>query len=1138
MAQRWVTEEELMQMENRFEQGGTPKQNPLQQFFEQLPPELQEKIQMLPPEKQQEVLMQLLERYQQQGQQSAPQQQFALGGEAEQVPVEAERNETLTTQDGSIPNTEGGYLERKSFNPISGQATYEIPDNEHNQTHPEGGVNMVLKEGDVVNSDKTKIPTDFKVYGKNFKNKTFKEASDFLSKKEEGIQKQLIELQKEGKADRVSENSVSIMLAKAAINRNELNELQEQVLESKKQKEHNQSLEGNIKQFGGLVKNATKAEEVYNKTLDRFLNGYTTERPVLKAEKGLSASISKMQSFTDKIAANPNMSTQDVMAAFKQSGLYNQSSESTSIYKPNFAPIKNGSSAVGNFKEMIASKESNAYKNPYIAISGINEKDAAIHSFDELRKKAASSALGKYQFVWSQHKDAIKRITGVSAPDDFRHNPEAQEKYMDWHIANQLTPMATKLKQKYNLPYSLNQIMAMIHLEGEAGLEKKIKSGTMNTSTLADNSFKNPTPLSYASHFLQGGKVYAKPGATVPVLGHEAINEFENTKGNKFGQSMQMGNNYSQSRESDVLKFITDNIGEDTWNKMPDHLKTQVYSFAFNSKQDNRVFKGLATAINPNEVYKGQQDLDVARQNLDPSKAIQIIKGADFSKPEIYNNYVDQILPQQYQSMADYYDPGASEDNPNSSADYFDPATSTWRIDPNKQFQETGQYTNSDFFKEGQDIYKNTWENRAKDIGRIYTDKTYAQKNPFTTWQGDQFTKPPAGYNTVPVNKADYSADNLLTVAKRLSPYAPISSNTQLQELIRDNYKKLTGKDITKIPFSTSNKDLIDGKFGDDWKDAIAFFLKDHSDLSAIDPVIDDSIVSPDNRNSLHRDSLNRNSLNRTRSNQHVPSKEDESDNSATQENKQSSWLDKLKYGMRESLPYLDAMRLMREGRIMPTLQQKSYQNPYDNLTTDINIQSALNDIDRQTLAGISDSTGNPSVRNARIAQLIANAQSAKSPLYTQKYNQEKQLENQKTLGQMQYYNQWEDVNRDLKKRYEQEVLQTIENQRQQKHMASNKMMNDYLRKQEQDQARDLALLETNYDWNPYSGKFEFNPKKAEQNMAYKKATFSSSSNKNSGIITLGNNRFFKKKNGDYMCLDCNDKESQNTKYGGKIKRK
>ena len=42
MAQRWVTEEEYNQM---FENGGDVQQkNPLQQFFEQLPPELQQKI--------------------------------------------------------------------------------------------------------------------------------------------------------------------------------------------------------------------------------------------------------------------------------------------------------------------------------------------------------------------------------------------------------------------------------------------------------------------------------------------------------------------------------------------------------------------------------------------------------------------------------------------------------------------------------------------------------------------------------------------------------------------------------------------------------------------------------------------------------------------------------------------------------------------------------------------------------------------------------------------------------------------------------------------------------------------------------------------------------------------------------------
>ena len=36
------------------------QQNPLVDFYNQLPPELQEKIQMLPPEKQQEILAQLM----------------------------------------------------------------------------------------------------------------------------------------------------------------------------------------------------------------------------------------------------------------------------------------------------------------------------------------------------------------------------------------------------------------------------------------------------------------------------------------------------------------------------------------------------------------------------------------------------------------------------------------------------------------------------------------------------------------------------------------------------------------------------------------------------------------------------------------------------------------------------------------------------------------------------------------------------------------------------------------------------------------------------------------------------------------------------------------------------------------------
>ena len=93
--------------------------------------------------------------------------------------------------------------------------------------------------------------------------------------------------------------------------------------------------------------------------------------------------------------------------------------------------------------------------------------------------------------------------------EKFRYSPEAQEAYMDWFRDNKLLPEATKLKQKYQLPLSLEQTMAMIHLEGAAGLEKKIKSGTLNSSTYAGD-FKNKSPLEYAQGFKYGG--YADKG--------------------------------------------------------------------------------------------------------------------------------------------------------------------------------------------------------------------------------------------------------------------------------------------------------------------------------------------------------------------------------------------------------------------------------------------------------------------------------------------------------------------------------------------------------------------------------------------------------------------------------------------------
>jgi hypothetical protein len=195
---------------------------------------------------------------------------------------------------------------------------------------------------------------------------------------------------------------------------------------------------------------------------------------------------------------------------------------------------------------------------------------------------------------------------------------------------------------------------------------------------------------------------------------------------------------------------------------------------------------------------------------------------------------------------------------------------------------------------------------------------------------------------------------------------------------------------------------------------------------------------------------------------------------------------------------------LMNEGIINPVLQQKSYQNPYDNFNTDYSIQSALNDSDRSTLTAMADERGNPSVRSARLAQIAANAIAAKAPLYTQKYNQEQQLQNQKVVGQSQYLNQWEDVNRGLKKDFEHEVLQTREVQRQQKAMAIDNMMNDYLRKQEENQAIKLALMETDFDWNKFTQDYERNPEKAKKNFMLKKFLAKNSSSSDTSKIIEG----------------------------------
>ena len=1056
MAQRWVTEEEYNLMTQKFQQGGSPQQtNSLQEFFNQLPPELQEKIAVLPPEKQQEVLMQLLTKFNnsqqnvennqqfaeggevdsqqimqmvaqalqqntppeqilqmlvEQGipqeqatqiieqvmlqmQEQQPEQEFQDGGKTQGIPVEAERNENITVQDGQQPQVEGGYLEQQSHNPITGQSTYEIPDNGHSETHDNGGVNMQLSEGDVVNSDKTKIPIDFKIYGKSFKNKTFKDASDYLSKQENKVQDDYANRIKEGKIDKVSDGTLQIILAKLGKSRNELNELQEQVLESKKQKEANESLKSSVAEYGKVVLEMNKAEHGFNSSLDRYLNYKVTDRPVMKAADGLNASLEKFSKFADKVQSNPNSSIQDIMNAYKQSGLgvspqssYKSSKNSISFdYKPKNVTIP---------KQEIFSTI-NEVSNKYGLDKALMFTMADIESSFNPNATSKTGAAGLFQFTKGTGK---------------QYGIEGEKRYD-------------------------------LNANADAGARLLLD----NQKILIKNGIE-PTPVyTYLAHQLGAGG---------------AIQLYNNiTKGTPIPTSTMenMGINFGKKSAEQYLAETTKKVMS-RYDGYTDKLQEKDANLSLDAHQ-----------------IKQQYQLPYQPEEI---------------KSDLYNFGIKSI---------------------------------TERLKTNS--------------------YKPTTTNTPQQSSNFaYGGKIYAQDGfNFSIWEGDK-TKPG-------LNKADYTVDDLNFIAKNYFPNIKFESNKQLQEAIIPYLNENFGgyqeyvKPITPNAYKKQNlpNSLYDDKFGDDWNAAIKL-LKENTlfprpiNSNAFTPAQDPWLPSQEikeipigasSENGIPTDNApivneKPTDVNKKRAVGGVHDIEEK-----------TSWMDKLKYGMRESLPYLRNLMLMNEKQFNPVLQQKSYQNPYDNFNTDYSIQSALNDSDRSTLTAMADERGNPSVRSARLAQIAANAIAAKAPLYTQKYNQEQQLQNQKVVGQSQYLNQWEDINRGLRKQHEQEILQTKEVGRQQKNMAIDNMANNYLRKQEENQAIKLALMETNFDWNKFTQDYESNPEKMKKNFNLQKyLSKNSSTNNGDNIITISGNKYVKKKNGNLECIDCDDPTG---KYGLKV---
>lgn len=157
---------------------------------------------------------------------------------------------------------------------------------------------------------------------------------------------------------------------------------------------------------------------------------------------------------------------------------------------------------------------------------------------------------------------------------------------------------------------------------------------------------------------------------------YDAIYKFETTKGrivkDKNGKyiatSMESnGRKYDVHQKDNVIKnHIENSIGLDTWYKIPQKFRMQIFSYMFNSdsyedkKGDRfRWIAGLAQALNSDKFGDRQATM------INPKEAIEYIKGLDIKDFEKhYKDYLN-VLHSQYASLStpngEAYDNAAKE---------------------------------------------------------------------------------------------------------------------------------------------------------------------------------------------------------------------------------------------------------------------------------------------------------------------------------------------------------------------------------------------------------------------------------------------------------------------------------------------
>ena len=159
-----------------------------------------------------------------------------------------------------------------------------------------------------------------------------------------------------------------------------------------------------------------------------------------------------------------------------------------------------------SLKEMIAERESKG-RGGYQALPW---KDKA-------HTKLASSAAGKYQFLWNTHKKDIQNITGVKTKQDFLNNPDAQEEFFDYWDENILTPWANKIKSQLKLNIPINNIKAQIHFSGPKGAMDWFSKGKITKDAFGT------TNKNYIGSYKNGGQ---QLGGQVVEMDENEIQQF------------------------------------------------------------------------------------------------------------------------------------------------------------------------------------------------------------------------------------------------------------------------------------------------------------------------------------------------------------------------------------------------------------------------------------------------------------------------------------------------------------------------------------------------------------------------------------------------------------------------------------